>query len=410
MTPMNNPIHGKRILLGITGSIACYKAADLASKLTQSGAKVDVVLTHSASQFLAPLTFQSVTGRQVHVDKDLWGSEGHVLHIGLAQSADLLVIAPATANTIAKLASGIADNLLTITALAATCPLIIAPAMDGGMYAHAATQNNIEILRQRGATILGPAEGHLASGLVGLGRMVEPEELLGHIRLTLAKNGPLQGRKVVVSAGGTQEPLDPVRSITNRSSGKQGYAFAQAALDLGAQVTLISAPTCLETPVGAKKEDVLTTREMLEKVQAAVREADVLIMAAAVADFKPAHSAPYKIKKESGIPEVILEPTPDILEKVAKLKETTNHPRITVGFAAESEDLINNAEAKLRRKKLDLIVANDISAQDAGFSVETNRVTLLFSNGDSESLPLLSKIKVARVVLDQVVALLQQGA
>jgi phosphopantothenoylcysteine decarboxylase/phosphopantothenate--cysteine ligase len=404
---MNNPLHGKRILLGITGSIACYKAADLASKLTQSGAQVDVILTHSATQFVTPLTFQSVTGQQVYIDNDLWGSEGHILHIGLVQSADLLVIAPATANTIAKLTSGIADNLLTITAMAATCPVVIAPAMDGGIYAHPATQNNIEILLQRGATIIGPAEGHLASGMVGLGRMVEPEELLGHIRLAAAKNGPLQGRKVVVSAGGTQETIDPVRSITNRSSGKQGYALAQAALDLGAQVTLISAPTCLEPPMGAKMEKALTTQEMLVKVLDAVREADVLIMAAAVADFKPAHSASHKIKKESGVPEMTLEPTPDILEEVAKLKEITNHPHITVGFAAESEDLINNAQVKLRRKKLDIIVANDISAEDAGFSVETNRVTVLYSNGNSESLPLLSKHEVAQVVLDQVVTLLE---
>ena len=406
---MNNPIQGKHILLGITGSIACYKAADLASKLTQSGAQVDVILTQAATQFVTPLTFQSVTGQRVYVDSDLWGSEGHVLHIGLAQSADLLVIAPVTANTIAKLANGIADNLLTITALAATCQMILAPAMDGGMYAHPATQDNLGRLLKRGAIVIGPAEGHLASGMVGLGRMVEPQELLGHIRLVLSKNGPLRGRKVVVTAGGTQEPLDPVRAITNRSTSKQGFALAQAALDLGAQVTLISGPTHLVTPIGSQREDVHTSEEMLEKVLIATQQADVLIMAAAVADFKPKDTAAHKIKKVDGIPEIKLEATPDILGAVAELKEKTNFPRITVGFAAESQDLLKNARAKLERKRLDLIVANDITAVDAGFGVDTNRVSLLAPAGISESLPLLSKAEVAEVVLDHIVELLQEG-
>ena len=406
---MNNPIQGKHILLGITGSIACYKAADLASKLIQSGAQVDVIPTQAATQFVTPLTFQSVTGQRVYVDSDLWGSEGHVLHIGLAQSADLLVIAPVTANTIAKLANGIADNLLTITALAATCQMILAPAMDGGMYAHPATQDNLGRLLKRGAIVIGPAEGHLASGMVGLGRMVEPQELLGHIRLVLSKNGPLRGRKVVVTAGGTQEPLDPVRAITNRSTGKQGFALAQAALDLGAQVTLISGPTHLVTPIGSQREDVHTSEEMLEKVLIATQQADVLIMAAAVADFKPKDTAAHKIKKIGGIPEIKLEATSDILGAVAELKEKTKFPRITVGFAAESQDLLKNARAKLERKRLDLIVANDITAVDAGFGVDTNRVSLLAPAGFSESLPLLSKAEVAEVVLDHIVELLQKG-
>ena len=406
---MNNPIQGKHILLGITGSIACYKAADLASKLTQSGAQVDVILTQAATQFVTTITFQSVTVQRVYVYSDLWGSEGHVLHIGLAQSADLLVIAPVTANTIAKLANGIADNLLTITALAATCQMILAPAMDGGMYAHPATQDNLKRLLKRGAIVIGPAEGHLASGMVGLGRMVEPQELLGHIRQVLSKNGPLRGRNVIVTAGGTQEPLDPVRAITNRSTGKQGFALAQAALDLGAQVTLISGPTHLVTPIGAQREDVHTSEEMLEKVLIATQQADVLIMAAAVADFKPKDTAAHKIKKVDGIPEIKLEATPDILGAVAELKEKTDFPRITVGFAAESQDLLKNARAKLERKRLDLIVANDITAVDAGFGVDTNRVSLLAPAGFSESLPLLSKAEVAEVVLDHIVELLQEG-
>jgi phosphopantothenoylcysteine decarboxylase/phosphopantothenate--cysteine ligase len=233
---------GKHILLGVTGSIAAYKAADLASKLMQMEAKVDVILTGGAEKFITPLTFQAVTGRRALTDADLWGGEAHVLHVELGHSADLLAVAPCTANTIAKLAHGQADNLLTITALAANCPMLIAPAMDGGMFSHPATQENLKVLQSRGVIIVGPAEGHLASGLSGKGRMVEPVEVLGYIRLALAQEGVLSGRKVVVTAGGTQEPIDPVRVITNRSTGKQGYALAQAALDAGGQVTLITAP------------------------------------------------------------------------------------------------------------------------------------------------------------------------
>ena len=270
---MKTPLSEKRILLGVTGSIAAYKAAELASKLAQAGAQVDVLLTQAALQFITPLTFQSVTGRRAFCDADLWGSEGHVQHIGLGKAADLLVIAPASANTLAKLAHGLADNLLSVTALAAACPLLVAPAMDGGMFTHPATQANLEILRQRGAIVVGPAQGHLASGLTGVGRMVEPFELLGHIRLALGRSGALAGRKVVVTAGGTHEPIDPVRAITNRSSGKQGFALAQAALDLGAQVTLIAGPVSLSTPQGAERVDVQTAEEMLQAVLLAASQA-----------------------------------------------------------------------------------------------------------------------------------------
>ena len=404
---MANPLKDKRILLGVTGSIACYKAADLASRLAQCGALVDVILTQAATQFVTPLTFQSVTGRRVYVDADLWASEGHVLHIGLGHAADLLAITPASANTIARLAYGIADNLLCVTALAARCPLLVAPAMESGMYAHPATQANLSILRQRGVLIAGPAEGHLASGLSGVGRMLEPTELLGHIRLALAKDGPLSGRLVVVTAGGTQEPIDPVRVIANRSSGKQGFALAQAALDLGAQVKLIAGPNSLVTPVGALREDVGTAQEMLEAVLAALPGADALIMAAAVADFRPANPAGQKIKKESGITEVRLEKTLDILQEVARYKSANGYPRISVGFAAESQDLLKNASAKLNAKKLDLIVANDISASDAGFAVDGNRVTLIDAGGGMEALPLMSKDEVAEVVMGRVVEKLE---
>jgi len=407
---MTNLIKDKRILLGVTGSIACYKATDLASKLAQSGAQVDVILTQAATQFVTPLSFQSVTGRRAYVDADLWASEGHVLHIGLGHAADLLVVAPASANTIARLAHGIADNLLSVTALAARCPLLIAPAMDGGMYTHPATQDNLRILRERGVLIAGPAEGHLASGLSGIGRMLEPPELLGHIRLALAKGGPLDGTVVVVTAGGTQEPIDPVRAITNRSSGKQGFAIAQAALDLGAQVKLIAGPNSLATPVGVLRQDVRTAQEMLEAVLAAIPGADALIMAAAVADFRPSNLAGQKIKKESGITEIRLEKTTDILQEVARYKTAHGCPRVTIGFAAESQDLLENAAAKLKAKRLDLIVANDISVSDAGFALDDNRVTLLDSGGGVEELPLMSKEQVAEAVMTRVVEKLGVGS
>lgn len=404
---MNSPFEGANLVLAVSGSIAAYKAVDLASKLTQEGALVDVVLTGAATDFVSALSFQSVTGRRAYIDADLWGPEGHIRHIELAREADLLVIAPATANTLAKLAHGIADNLLTVTALAIDCPLLIAPAMDGGMYQNAATQANLETLRQREAVIIGPAEGHLASGLVGKGRMVEPVELLGHIRMALGRNGPLQGRRAVVTAGGTQEPIDPVRFIANRSSGKQGFALAQAALDLGAEVILIAAPTPLKTPSGARRVDVATAEEMKNAVLAEAANTDILLMAAAVADFRPAGPVEQKIKRKHGIPEIRLETTPDILGEVAELKDRGAFSGVVVGFAAESQDLIKNASDKLEAKKLDLIAANDITSKDAGFAVDTNRITLIDAEGGHEALPLMTKAEVAYQVLDRVVDMLR---
>src|SRR6185436_2181390 len=411
---MTEPIslfHAKRILLGVTGSIAAYKVADLASKLTQAGAEVDVILTEASTKFITPLTFQSVTGHPAHTDANLWGAgaEAHVVHVGLGEHADLFVIAPATADTIAKLAHGLADNLLTVTALAARCPVLLAPAMDGGMYEHPATQANLATLAGRGVTLLGPAEGRMASGLVGRGRMLEPAELLGHVRLALARAGTLAGRHVVVSAGGTQEPIDPVRFISNRSSGKQGYALAQAALDRGARVTLVSAPSALPVPVGAELVAVHTAEEMARAVLDSSAQADVLLMAAAVADFRPAKPAEHKIKKQN-VPEINLEPTVDILSAVAEAREQSpeRRPTVVVGFAAESQNLIENARDKVLRKRLALIAANDISASDAGFSVDTNRVTLIDGRGAIEELPLLSKTQVAEVILTRVENLLAQ--
>ncbi|HAV76597.1 MAG TPA: bifunctional phosphopantothenoylcysteine decarboxylase/phosphopantothenate--cysteine ligase CoaBC [Anaerolineae bacterium] len=400
-------LSGKRIVLGVTGSIAAYKAADLASKLTQAGARVDAILTSSAEKFISPLTFQSVTGRRAYIDKDLWGNEAHVLHVGLGHDADLLIIAPCTANTIAKLAYGQSDTLLTVSALASTSPLILSPAMDGGMYDHPATQENLDTLRKRGAYIIEPSEGHLASGLTGKGRLPETYELIGHIRLVLARGGLLAEKKVLITAGGTQEPLDPVRVLTNRSSGRQGYALAQAAMDAGAQVTLVTTPTSLTPPVGAEVIQVNTAKQMLDAVLVEFPESDTLIMAAAVADFRAKEVSNDKIKKEGGVPQIILEATDDILKAVAGLRSEVKRKQIVAGFAAESQDIFKNASNKLQSKNLDLIAANDISANDAGFSVETNRLTLIFADGRTESLPLMSKSEAAGIIIERIAALLE---
>ena len=398
---------GARILLGVTGSIAAYKAADLASRLTQQGAMVDVILTQGAEKFVTPLTFQSVSGRKAYTDADLWGGQAHVLHVGLGHSAELLVIAPCTANTLFRLAHGQADNLLGVTALAMNGATLVAPAMDAGMYEHPATQENVRILHERGVLFAGPAEGRMASGLSGRGRMLEPLEIIGHIRLALARKGRLSGKRVVVTAGGTQEPIDPVRYITNRSSGKQGYALAQAALDAGAQVRLVTHPTGLPAPVGAEVVEVRTTAEMLAAVLEACQEADALIMAAAVADFRVAQVSEHKLKKRDGLPRVELVAADDILANVAQMREKLARLRVVAGFAAESRDLLQNAGDKLKSKRLDLIAANDISAVDAGFAVDTNRITLLFADGRQEPLPLMGKDDAAETIVSRVTALLE---
>ena len=401
-------LNDKHILLGVTGSIAAYKVAELASRMTQAGARVDVILTRAAERFISPLTFQSLTGRKAFTESDLWGGESHILHIGLGHTADLLLIAPCTANTLAKLAQGQANDLLSITALAAQCPILIAPAMDVGMYEHPATQENVHILQERGVHFAGPAEGRMASGLAGRGRMIESAEIIGYTRRVLGIDGKLAGNKIVITAGGTREPIDPVRFITNRSSGRQGYALAQAALDVGAEVTLISTPTALTAPVGAHLILVHTAEDILDAVLTESPSADALIMAAAVADFRPEKTAEKKIKKRDGIPQITLEVTPDVLKTVANQSPRSSRPRVVVGFAAESRDLLANASEKLASKKLDLIVANDISAMDAGFDVENNRVTLLFANGEQEKFSLRSKFEVAEIILARVSVLLKK--
>ncbi len=394
---------GKRIVLGVTGSIAAYKIVDLASKLSQSGALVDVILTDSAAKLVSPLTFSSVTGRRAYVDKDLWQVDDHVLHIELGEENQAFLIAPASANTIAKLAHGLADNLLTVSALASRTDPLVAPAMDGGMYSHPATQENLQILEKRGVQLLGPAAGHLASGMSGKGRMLEPEQLLGYLRVFLGKEGVLKGKKVVVTAGGTQEPIDPVRVLSNKSSGKQGYSLAQAALDQGGEVVLISTPVCLVPPIGASLVNVTTADQMFEAVLKETKDADLLIMAAAVADYKPAQESSQKIKKEKGGLSVInLETTPDILGEIARRKNTSGFSlEVVIGFAAETEKLQENAKSKLENKKLDLIVANDVSREDLGFGSDQNQVTLIWKDGRIQEFPVMEKTEVSDIIIEE---------
>ena len=399
MTPV---LRDRHIALGVTGSIAAYKAAELASRLTQAGARVDVLMTEAATRFITPLTLRSLTGRPVFLDLFDPNAELAEEHVAIARRADAVVVAPASANSIAKLAQGLADDVVSLTVLATTAPVLIAPAMDHQMYEDAATQANLETLRGRGYATVGPAEGRLASGLVGLGRLAETETLLGALRQVLGRRGDLAGRRIVVTAGGTQEAIDPVRFVGNHSSGKMGYALAEAARDRGAAVTLVTAPTALACPYGVRLVPVRSAQEMRDAVAAACRETDALIMAAAVADFQPAVAAEHKIKKEGKAGLTLeLAPTPDIL---AGRRGTF----VRVGFKVESRDLIEHAREMLRRKGLDLVVANDVTAPGSGFATDSNQVTLIDASGAVEELPLLPKYDVAHRVLDRVVALLRE--
>ncbi len=390
----------KTIVLGITGSIAAYKAADIASKLTQAGSKVEVVMTESATEFISPLTFRSLTGRPVVTDMFELASEFSIEHVALAEAADVVVIAPATANIIAKLASGIADDMLTCTVLATEAPVIVAPAMNVNMLQNSITQDNLAKLKTRGFTIVDPAYGRLASGKMGLGRLAEVEKIIGTIKQVLGRSGDLAAKRIVVTAGGTQEAIDPVRYVGNRSSGKMGYAVAEAARDRGAKVTLITAPTSLPEPVGIGVTHIETAVQMKEAVVKATAQADALIMAAAVADYQPKSAAGEKIKKEAAAGLTLeLIKTPDILAEV-------KGNFLKIGFSAETEDMIENARQKLEQKQLDLIVANDVTAPDSGFGVDTNKVTLISRDGKVESLPLMTKREVADKILDRVVGML----
>jgi len=393
---------GKRVTLGVTGSIAAYKAVGLASALHQAGAIVDVAMTPDAQRFIQPLSFQAITHRPVFAD--LWapGMETDIAHVTLGRESDVIVVAPATANILAKLAHGLADDPVSVTALAARCPVVVAPAMDAGMYTHAATAANVVLLKDRGVTFVEPEEGHLASGLVGLGRLAAPETILDIVRATLGRSGDLARKRVLVTAGGTVEAIDPVRYIGNHSSGKMGYAVAEAARDRGAEVVLVTTPTALRVPAGVEVIRVSSAEQMLAALTSQYARLDALIMAAAVADFKVLAQAEQKIKRGEHAFELSLVPNADLLATTASLPAD---PRpVRVGFAAETQDMVEHATEKLARKSLDLIVANDVS--NDVFGAETNQVTLLWSDGRREDLPRMAKTEVAERVLDAVAALL----
>ena len=395
---MPGPLEGKHVVLGVTGSIACYKAIDLASKLTQAGALVDTVMSYGATQFVTPLAFRSITHRAVITDTYDANSQFSIEHVALAHQADVVVIAPATAHCIAKLAQGLADDPLTTTIIATTAHVMVAPAMDANMFDNPATQENVSTLKRRGVVFAGPAPGRLASGLMGMGRLLETPELLGYISYTLGKDADLKGRKIVVSAGGTMEPIDPVRVITNHSSGKMGYAIAEAARDRGADVVLVAASTALPDPALVNVVRVQTAQHMCDEVLRQVQNADALIMAAAVADYRPATEADQKIKKSADELTIELAKTTDILEAAMG-------NFVKVGFAAETQDLIRNARDKVTRKDLDLIVANDLTDPEAGFGVDTNKVTFIDGDLKVEELPVMTKYEVSQRILDRVVKL-----
>jgi len=388
----------KHAVLGVTGSIAAYKAVDLASKLTQADVAVHAVLTDSATKLVGPASFRAITGQPVSTDLFELTNPFAIEHISLAEAAHLMVVAPATANVIAKIAHGIADDLLTCTALATRAPILIAPAMHTAMWENPATRANVETLRARGVTFVGPVEGRLASGGIGAGRFAPVPDVLGEILRILGRTGDLAGRRIVVTAGGTREPIDPVRFVGNRSSGKMGFALAEAARDRGADVQLICGATTAPRPSGVTIVDAPTASDMLDAVRAAVEASDVLIMAAAVADFTPTSPANDKIKKSTADLSIDLERTADILG-------TIEGPSVRVGFAAETEDVAGPARGKLESKRLDLIVANRIAEDGSPFDADTNRAVLIDA-GFEEALPLLPKRTLADRILDRVVGLL----
>ena len=400
-------LRGKNLVLAVTGSIAAYKAAALASELYQAGAHVQVVMTKAATHFVGPLTFESLTHRPVVEDVLALGTDSEIEHVSLAKQADLMLIAPATANTIAKLAHGFADDPVSAIALATRAPILLAPAMETGMWENSATQQNLAVLRGRGVIVVEPESGHLASGAAGRGRLAEVEVILATARTVLASSGPLSGCHIVVTAGGTQEPIDPVRVITNRSSGRMGLALAEEALERGARVSFISASERGEMPLGADITFVRTAEEMCAAVLQIARGAHALIMAAAPADFRPVEVAKAKIKKDKNERlSIDLTRNPDILESVAHLRdqEPGIAPRVVVGFAAESENLIQNARQKLETKRLDLIVANPVPQT---FGSERIEASLLQANEEIVELEPMGKERLAEVIFDRIEALLK---
>jgi phosphopantothenoylcysteine decarboxylase/phosphopantothenate--cysteine ligase len=395
-----------RITLGVTGGVAAYKAAELVRRLQQDAFTIQVVMTRGAREFITPLTFAALTGQKVITDlfAETGGEanlESAIEHIAVAQRTDLLLVAPATADILAKLARGIADDFLTTLYLASTAPVVVAPAMNVNMWNHAATQENVETLRARGVKIVDPDEGYLACGMTGAGRLAGQEAILAAVHEALHAVRDLAGQKVLVTAGPTRENVDPVRYLTNRSSGKMGYAIAEAAARRGAHVILVSGPTSLDVPVGIERIDVQSAEEMHRAVLEKIDPCSIAIFAAAVADYRPAQPNGQKIKRNSEPLTLSLEPTPDILASVARNKGE----RFLVGFAAETEHVAENARKKLAAKNADLMVANDVSAEGAGFDHDTNIVTLFARDGRDVALPRMTKTKVAQRILDEVIRL-----
>ncbi|MGI6514035.1 MAG: bifunctional phosphopantothenoylcysteine decarboxylase/phosphopantothenate--cysteine ligase CoaBC [Syntrophomonadaceae bacterium] len=396
---MNKP---KTVVVGITGGIAAYKIAELVSRLYKNGFNVQVVMTKHATRFITPLTLRTLSNNPVLVDMFDESGTHRVQHIGVAEEADILVIAPATANIIAKMACGIADDLLSTIVLATRAPVLLAPSMNTNMYDHPATQDNIRKLKDRGVTILEPAEGELACGVTGRGRLPEIETIYDKI-IDVLEDRPrdLVNKTILVTAGATQEDIDPVRFITNHSTGKMGYALAAAAVRRGARVFLVSGPTYLTVPDGVESRQVRSAREMNDICHELFGQVDVVIGAAAVADYRPLDYSDEKLKKNDNDMVIKLTRNPDILEGLGKRKQH----QILVGFAAETSDVIQNARQKMQKKNLDLLVANDLTVEGAGFAGDTNIVTLLFKDGREEKLPLMSKLEVAGVILDAVLEL-----
>ncbi len=393
-------LEGRTVLLAVSGGIAAYKAAEVVRALVRAGARVRAMMTRGAQQFLTPLTLQVLSGQPVATDTFDLAQESEIGHIRLAESADVVLVAPATANLVAKLAHGLADDLVSTVLLAVRAPVLVAPAMNAHMWENAIVQRNLQALRAAGMRVIEPAEGFLACGYEGIGRLPDVEVLVAEVRKALTP-ADLSGERVLVTAGPTREALDPVRFLSNRSTGKMGFALAAAAWRHGAEVTLVAGPVQLPTPAGVRRIDVTTAAEMRAAVETEWATATMLLMGAAVADFRPARVAEQKIKKGAGRLRLDLEPTADILGAVAPHKGA----RIVVGFAAETTEVLAGAERKLREKQLDLIVANDVSRPDAGFAADTNAVTLIDREGNREKLPLLSKDEVAERVVERVVAL-----
>ena len=393
----------KKIVLGITGGIAAYKAVEVASRLRQAGAEVHVIMTKEAREFVTELTFREISGNPVA--SDMWAPVAHwnVAHIALAKMADLMLIAPATANILSKAALGIADDMLTTTLLATKAPIFFAPAMNSNMYENPVTQQRIAELKERGCHIIEPASGHLACNVNGVGRLPEPEDIVAAIDRFFLGAETLRGKKVLVTAAGTLEPIDPVRFIGNRSSGRMGYAIAEEAAARGADVVLVSGPSALVPPAGMLRiVKVETTAEMREAVLSEFTDSDIVIKAAAVADYRPKEVAANKIKKNNEELTLVLEKNPDILLELGKLKKPD---QVLVGFAAETQKLLEYAKAKLEKKNLDFIVANDITKPNAGFNTETYLIKILARDGSIEEFPLLSKHKLAAIILDRIMAL-----